>query len=120
MVSGLVTSPKDQERIFSGEAREILIALKSFSVVGLVAKARVSTLFAPLKRSLDAAGREQAAAAHHPMVRRPRPPVRKSLIQVHLFKSSTSRQRDCSSRTRTLNDSGRPGPAGISPLTIAS
>ena len=71
-------------------------------------------------RPLDAAGREQAAAAHHPMVSRPHPPVRKSLIHVHLFRSSTSRQRDCSSRTRTLKDSGRPGPAGISPLTIAS
>ncbi len=44
MVSGLVTSPKDQDRIFSGEAREILIALKSFSVVGLLAKASVSNL----------------------------------------------------------------------------
>ncbi len=29
MVSGLVTSPKLQERIFSGEAIEILIELKS-------------------------------------------------------------------------------------------
>ena len=38
MVSGLVTSPKDHDRIFSGDAREILIALKSFNVVGLFAK----------------------------------------------------------------------------------
>ena len=29
MVSGLVTSPKDQLRIFSGEAKPILIASKS-------------------------------------------------------------------------------------------
>src|SRR6185436_9439714 len=36
------------------------------------------------------------------------------------FSSSTSRQRDCSSRTSTLNDSGRPGSSGTSPLTMAS
>jgi len=34
--------------------------------------------------------------------------------------SSTSRQSDCSSRTSTLNDSGRPGSSGTSPLTMAS
>src|SRR5712692_1104853 len=43
MVSGFVTSPKDHDRIFSGDAREILIALKSLSVVGFAAKAIVST-----------------------------------------------------------------------------
>ena len=31
MVSGLVTSPRLHERIFSGEAMEILMALKSFN-----------------------------------------------------------------------------------------
>src|SRR6187402_1015496 len=35
MVSALVTSPRLQARIFSGDAIEILIALKSFSVLGL-------------------------------------------------------------------------------------
>jgi hypothetical protein len=34
MVSGLVTSPCDHERIFSGDAREMRIASKS--VIGLV------------------------------------------------------------------------------------
>src|SRR5882672_6136552 len=34
--------------------------------------------------------------------------------------SSTSRQSDCSSRTSTLNDSGKPGSKSASPLTIAS
>ena len=36
------------------------------------------------------------------------------------FSSSTSRQSDWSSRTSTLNDSGRPGSSGTSPLTIDS
>src|SRR5262249_31033280 len=40
--------------------------------------------------------------------------------QIHRLISSTSRHSDCSSRTRTLNDSGRPGSAGTSPLTMAS
>ena len=35
MVSALVTSPWLHERIFSGEASEILMALKSFNVCGL-------------------------------------------------------------------------------------
>src|SRR5262247_1162018 len=47
MLSGFVTSPNDQDRIFSGDAREILIALKSFNAVGLLAKASVSNLVAP-------------------------------------------------------------------------
>ena len=34
--------------------------------------------------------------------------------------SSTSRHSDCSSRMRTLNDSGSPGVNDASPLTIAS
>src|SRR5207248_7281718 len=38
----------------------------------------------------------------------------------HSFKSSTSKHSHCSSRTRTLNDSGRPGSSGTSPLTIDS
>ena len=36
MVSALVTSPKLQERIFSGEAIEIRMALKSLSDCGLL------------------------------------------------------------------------------------
>ncbi len=35
MVSALVTSPWLHDRIFSGEASEILMALKSFNVCGL-------------------------------------------------------------------------------------
>ncbi len=35
MVSGLVTSPRDQERIFSGEAREMWMELNSSREVGL-------------------------------------------------------------------------------------
>ncbi len=54
MVSGLVTSPKDHDRIFSGDAREILIALKSFKVVGRLAKASVSKLVAPSHESFIA------------------------------------------------------------------
>ena len=37
-----------------------------------------------------------------------------------LLRSSTSRQRLCSSRTRTLNDSGSPGSTVVSPFTSAS
>ncbi len=54
MVSGFVTSPKDHDRIFSGDAREILIALKSFNVVGRFAKASVSNLVAPSHKSFIA------------------------------------------------------------------
>ena len=46
MVSGLVTSPWLQARIFSGDAIEILIALKSFSVCGL-SKLRRGCKFVP-------------------------------------------------------------------------
>jgi hypothetical protein len=59
IVSGLVTSPKDHDRIFSGEAREILIALKSFSVVGRFVKASVSNLLAPSHGPFIATYREQ-------------------------------------------------------------
>src|SRR5436190_443619 len=42
MVSGLVTSPKDQLRIFSGEASDTRIELKSFRLVGWLVNVNVS------------------------------------------------------------------------------
>ena len=77
---GLVTSPNDQPRIFSGEARPIRTASKS----GMA----VTRSLRPSQFSLDR----------------------------NVFKSSTSRQSACSSRTNTLNDSGRPGFMADSPL----
>src|SRR5581483_2726299 len=43
-----------------------------------------------------------------------------SAISRGFFINSTSRHKLCSSRIRTLNDSGTPGSAAASPFTIAS
>src|SRR4029077_7498526 len=58
IVSRLEISPKDHDRIFSGDAREILIALKSFNVVGRFAKASVSTI-----RSIEWVARRDPTSA---------------------------------------------------------
>ena len=97
MVSALVTSPWLQERIFSGDAIEILIALKSLIGLRLVRTVEVV-----------ASGVSFLSC------------TRSRVEPAQTFSSSTSRQRLWSSRTSTLNDSGRPGSSGTSPLTIAS
>ena len=92
MVSGLVTSPWDQDRIFSGLARRILIASKSGTTRPMSTFGRIGIIRL----------------------------IRSSALQCFVLISSTSRHRLCSSRIRTLNDSGRPGVNTVSPLTMAS
>ena len=170
MVSGLVTSPCDQLRIFSGEAREMRIASKS--VMGLLSSnglERYKTTLLGTWRRIDSSKRMPAAFPEFILLG-PSCPSRERLLRdrglknfdlknVILFPissvaignagkqkarrpqslarsaaavvgtgcffspcliSSTSRQSDCSSRIKTLNDSGTPGSIAASPLTMAS
>src|SRR5437588_10902168 len=119
MVSGLVTSPCDQLRIFSGEARLIRMESKSaikfalsygeeryiispWVVGGGKWAVGPTTYLQPLLPAYQSAARAVSA------------------ISRGFFINSTSRHSDCSSRIRTLKDSGTPGSAAASPFTMAS
>src|SRR5438105_10995772 len=132
MVSGLITSPEDQDLICSGDASEMRIALNSLTS---------STLFPPPKR-LDkladtvqdwwtrSAEQSPFLAAFHssnPEMLMPRSGTyedevssAKRISCSFSLSTSTDRPSDCSSLMSTLKDSGTPGGWMSSPFTMAS
>ncbi len=143
MVSGLVTSPCDQERIFSGDARLMRIASKSevseprVSKDGLIflassfqlpASSQGSKTVAGISKVLPVPGAVSQREAGSWKLAAVYPSVNAGVCSssasstgfFFVFISSTSRHSACSSRMRTLNDSGSPGWNDASPLTIAS
>src|SRR5713101_7032860 len=94
MVSGFLTSPCDHDRIISGDAIEMRMALNANGFLGFSKIPKRSSI--PDCSLIPRYGRGCCSS------------------------SSTLRQSDCSSLTITLNDSGSPGSSVFSPLTIAS
>src|SRR5690606_37705739 len=120
MVSGFLISPNDHERIFSGEARAILIWSK-VGVTGTGLKMFRTSWFiffpsAGMPREItsgewrvvsdEAAGDGGVLATRHPP------------LATHEFSSSTFRPSERISFTSTLNDSGMPASKLSSPRTM--
>src|SRR3979411_1093338 len=101
MVSGFVTSPLDHERIWSGEASEMRMALNSLTSSTYSPDSRPEMLM-PRLGSLNVASSTKRIAS--------------SLS----LSTSTLSPSDWSSLMSTLNDSGTPGGWMSSPFTIAS
>src|SRR6476661_4439789 len=135
MVSGLVTSPCDHERILSGDARLMRIASKSD--VNELRESKDGLMFPfGVSFQLPASSYQLRRCQFHlPLVAgsgswqlsydsartgSPSGGASGSASFFFVFISSTSRHSAWSSRMRTLNDSGNPGWNEASPLTIAS
>ena len=141
MVSGLVTSPLDQDRICFEDASPMLIASKLLMSIKVgpllldvfrVLLGRVSSVCPP---SPSASTFSSASSAASPSVARTPERSMPSSSAARSRSSSSSRistpapssertstssASDCISFSSTLNDSGMEGSAMFSPLTIAS
>src|SRR5689334_20767035 len=124
MVSGLVTSPCDQLRIFSGDAR--LMRMESKSAIKLALsygedRKITSRILLKNPRNFHRRGAEGKIPL---LLRGEKTQSAASAVSIvtsrGFFINSTSRHNDCNSRISTLNDSGTPGSMAASPLTMAS
>src|SRR5215467_2930062 len=131
MVSGLVTSPCDQLRIFSGDAR--LMRMESKSAIKLAlsyGEDRKITSRIPLENlttvNAETRSSPRPQRSKHEDVLRVSALYQSAASAVSIvtsrgfFINSTSKHNDCNSRISTLNDSGTPGSIAASPFTMAS
>src|SRR4051794_32158813 len=133
MVSGFFTSPWDHSRILSGEARLIQMALNDSGSLGFSKKLKRSfteslLLRTPLPRKRERLSRGNARgrlSVYAPILAATSRAICCTADDEWSLAgalgssiSSTFRQSDCSSLSRTLKDSGRPDSRLCSPLTI--
>ena len=144
MVSGLVTSPLDQDRICFEDASPILIASKLLMSIKVVpyslglsmysasCSAWVSSVWPPSPSASTFSSDSSAASASGALTpdrsmpsssaarSRSSSSSRISTPAPSSERTSTSSASDCISFSSTLNDSGMEGSAMFSPFTIAS